>query len=387
MDKKLIPSLGDALTHLGYGCMRFPKDENGTMIMDEAVRLIRKGYELGINYFDTAVVYHGGDSEKALGEAMKIYDRSTFYLADKMTSSAFQDEESMKALFFKQLETLHTEYIDYYLVHNINRNNWQKYKDCNVIPFLNEMRAQGKIRHLGFSFHDMEPMLKEAVASNKWDFVQLQLNYLDWKAMHADRLYQVLVDNGIPCMVMEPVRGGYLANLNDELNAKLKALDPEASIASWAVRFVAGLDNVAVVLSGMTLEDQLLDNVKTLGDFKPLNEKELAVLSEITDELCKLNDIPCTGCRYCMDCPKGVDIPEIFNVYGQWRVFGRAESFVRGYENAMNHGRGAENCVKCGLCAKQCPQHIDIPNQLARVHALYLEEKAKLDAAKAAEAK
>ena len=325
MDKKLMPQLGDNLTRLGYGCMRFPKHEDGTMNMDEAIRLIKKGYELGINYFDTAVVYHGGDSEKALGEAMKDFDRSTFYLADKMTSSAFQDEESMKALFFKQLETLHTDYIDYYLVHSVNRNNWQKYKDCHVIEFLNEMRAQGKIRHLGFSFHDTEPLLKEAIAANKWDFVQLQLNYLDWKAMHADRLYQVLVDNNLPCMVMEPVRGGYLANLNDEFNAKLKALDPDASIASWAVRFVSGLDNVAVVLSGMTLDDQLEDNVKTLGNFKPLTEAELAVISEVTDEMCKLNDIPCTGCRYCMDCPKGVDIPEIFNVYAQWKVFGKSE--------------------------------------------------------------
>ena len=384
MDKKLMPQLGDNLTRLGYGCMRFPKHEDGTMNMEEAIRLIKKGYELGINYFDTAVVYHGGDSEKALGEAMKDFERSTFYLADKMTSSAFQDEESMKALFFKQLETLHTDYIDYYLVHSVNRNNWQKYKDCHVVEFLNEMRAQGKIRHLGFSFHDTEPLLKEVVASNKWDFVQLQLNYLDWKAMHADRLYQVLVDNNLPCMVMEPVRGGYLANLNDEFNAKLKALDPDASIASWAVRFVSGLANVAVVLSGMTLDDQLEDNVKTLGNFKPLSEKELSVLDEITEELCKLNDIPCTGCRYCMDCPKGVDIPEVFNVYAQWRVFGNSQRFVNSYENALNHNKGAVNCVKCGLCAKQCPQHIDIPNQLARVHSLYLEEKAKLEAEKAA---
>ncbi len=387
MDKKFFPSLGDSITRLGYGCMRFPKHEDGTMDMDAAVKLIRQGYELGINYFDTAVVYHGGDSEKALGEAMSIFPRDTFYLADKMTSSAFQDEESMKALFHKQLETLKTDYIDYYLVHSVNRNNIQKYKDCHVVEYLLEMKKQGKIRHLGFSFHDTEPMLKEVVESYPWDFVQIQLNYLDWKAMHADRLYQVLVDHNLPCMVMEPVRGGYLANLSDDCNAKLKALDPDASIASWAVRFVSQLENVAVVLSGMTTEEQLLDNVKNLGEFKALSEKELAVISEVTDDMCKLNDIPCTGCRYCMDCPKGVDIPEIFNIYAQWKVFGKAERLVSGYENAMNHGKGATNCVKCGLCKKQCPQHINIPEELARVHACYLEEKAKLEAAKAAEQK
>lgn len=382
MDKKFISQLGENITRLGYGCMRFPKDEEGKMDFDAAKKLIQKGYEMGINYFDTAVVYHSGDSEKVLGEAMKDYDRSTFFLADKMTSSAFQDEESMKALFYKQLETLKTDYIDFYLVHSVTRNNYQKYKDCNVIPFLQEMKKQGKIRHLGFSFHDTEPLLKEIVTSYSWDFVQLQLNYLDWKAMHADRLYQVLVDNNLPCMVMEPVRGGYLANLNESCNAKLKALDPNASIASWAVRFVSSLDNVAVVLSGMSDEQQLLDNCATFSDFKPLSEKELAVISEVTDELCKLNDIPCTGCRYCMDCPKGVDIPEIFSVYGQWKVFGNAERFVNGYENALNHNRAANNCVKCGLCAKQCPQLIDIPNQLARVHQFYLEEKAKIEKAK-----
>ncbi len=385
MDKKYIPQLGDTISRLGYGCMRFPTNEDGSMNYDEAEKLIRKGYEMGINYFDTAVVYHKGDSEKVLSRALKDYDRSTYYLADKMSLGVVNSEEEVHKLFYQQLDNFHTDYIDYYLVHALNRNNWKKAKEMKTVEFLQEMKRQGKIRHLGFSFHDTEPILKEIISEYDWDFTQIQLNYLDWKAMHADRLYQVLVDHNLPCMVMEPVRGGYLANLNETCNAKLNALDPNASIASWAVRFVSSLDNVAVVLSGMSSEEQLMDNCATFSGFNPLSEKELAVISDVTDEMLKLNDIPCTGCRYCMDCPKGVDIPAIFSIYAQWKVFGKAERFVNGYEGAINNGYSATNCVKCGLCAKKCPQMIDIPNQLARVHQFYLEEKAKLDAAKANE--
>lgn len=385
MDKKYIPQLGDTISRLGYGCMRFPTNEDGSMNYDEAEKLIRKGYEMGINYFDTAVVYHKGDSEKVLSRALKDYDRSTYYLADKMSLGVVNSEEEVHKLFYQQLDNFHTDYIDYYLVHALNRNNWKKAKEMKTVEFLQEMKRQGKIRHLGFSFHDTEPILKEIISEYDWDFTQIQLNYLDWKAMHADRLYQVLVDHNLPCMVMEPVRGGYLANLNETCNAKLNALDPNASIASWAVRFVSSLDNVAVVLSGMSSEEQLMDNCATFSAFNPLSEKELAVISDVTDEMLKLNDIPCTGCRYCMDCPKGVDIPAIFSIYAQWKVFGKAERFVNGYEGAINNGYSATNCVKCGLCAKKCPQMIDIPNQLARVHQFYLEEKAKLDAAKANE--
>ena len=378
MDKKYIPQLGDTISRLGYGCMRFPTNEDGSMNYDEAEKLIRKGYEMGINYFDTAVVYHKGDSEKVLSRALKDYDRSTYYLADKMSLGVVNSEEEVHKLFYQQLDNFHTDYIDYYLVHALNRNNWKKAKEMKTVEFLQEMKRQGKIRHLGFSFHDTEPILKEIISEYDWDFTQIQLNYLDWKAMHADRLYQVLVDHNLPCMVMEPVRGGYLANLNETCNAKLNALDPNASIASWAVRFVSSLDNVAVVLSGMSSEEQLMDNCATFSAFNPLSEKELAVISDVTDEMLKLNDIPCTGCRYCMDCPKGVDIPAIFSIYAQWKVFGKAERFVNGYEGAINNGYSATNCVKCA-------QMIDIPNRLARVHQFYLEEKAKLDAAKADE--
>ena len=384
MEYVQMEKLGVKVSRLGFGCMRLPVTAEGAIDEPRAAKMLDRAYKAGVNYFDTAYFYHNRTSEAFVGRALKAYPRESFYLATKLPLSIIGSRQEAEEIFNGQFKTMQVEYFDFYLLHCITESNWKKVKEFGLIDFLLEQQKAGRIRHLGFSFHDTEPLLKEVVASNKWDFVQLQLNYLDWKAMHADRLYQVLVDNNLPCMVMEPVRGGYLANLNDEFNAKLKALDPDASIASWAVRFVSGLDNVAVVLSGMTLDDQLEDNVKTLGNFKPLSEKELSVLDEITEELCKLNDIPCTGCRYCMDCPKGVDIPEVFNVYAQWRVFGNSQRFVNSYENALNHNKGAVNCVKCGLCAKQCPQHIDIPNQLARVHSLYLEEKAKLEAEKAA---
>lgn len=284
MDKKFIPQLGENISRLGYGGMRFPKHEDGTLNFEEAAKLLQKAYEMGINYFDTAVVYHSGDSEKVFKQALSGYDRSTYYLADKMSIWVCKSEEEMKALFYKQLETLGTDYIDFYLVHSLNRNHYKKVKEFHTVEFLQEMKRQGKIRHLGFSFHDTEPVLREIVNDYDWDFVQLQLNYLDWKAMHADRLYQILVDKNLPCTVMEPVRGGYLANLNDQCAAPLKALDPNVSIASWAVRFVASLDNVAVVLSGMSDEAQLLDNCATFTDFKPLSKEEKTAIATVTDE-------------------------------------------------------------------------------------------------------
>ena len=329
IDRKMIPTLGAEISRLGYGGMRFPK--NGDDVdFDAAVELLHKAYEMGINYFDTAMVYHKGESEKIFGKAFENYDRSTFYIADKMSIWVCEDEEDMKRRFENQLKTLKTDYIDFYLVHSLNRNHYKKVKDFHSVEFLQEMKRQG---------------------------------------------------------TMEPVRGGYLATIDEQRAKPFLEMEPNRSIASWAVRWVASLPQVAVVLSGMSDEQQLKDNVATMTNFEPMNEQELQAVAKVVEEIRKVNEIPCTGCRYCMDCPMGVDIPEIFAIYSRYKIFEKEKSFVDDYKAVVEHGNGAEHCVRCMACTTKCPQMIAIPDKLEMIAKLYEEKKAKVEAEAAAAAK
>ena len=383
IDRRMIPQLGCEISRLGYGGMRFPK--NGDEVdVEEAVKLLRKAYDMGVNYFDTAVDYHKGESEKIFGKAFEIYDRSSYYLADKMSIWVCKDEQEMKDLFERQLKTLKTDYIDFYLVHSLNRNHYQKVKEFHCVEFLQEMKRQGKIKHLGFSFHDTYPVFTQILNDYDWDFVQIQLNYLDWQNQGAEQLYRELEKRNLPCMVMEPVRGGYLATLDEQRAKPFLEMEPNRSIASWAIRWVESLPQVTVVLSGMSDMAQLEDNVAMMTNFEPMNEKELEAVAKVVEEIRKVNDIPCTGCRYCMDCPMGVDIPEIFAIYSRLKIFGKDKSFVEDYKEVMENGNGAEHCVGCQQCMNHCPQSIEIPDKLAMIHRLYLDKKAELEAAEAA---
>ena len=378
IDRRMIPQLGCEISRLGYGGMRFPK--NGDEVdVEEAVKLLRKAYDMGVNYFDTAVVYHKGESEKIFGKAFEIYDRSSYYLADKMSIWVCKDEQEMKDLFERQLKTLKTDYIDFYLVHSLNRNHYQKVKEFHCVEFLQEMKRQGKIKHLGFSFHDTYPVFTQILNDYDWDFVQIQLNYLDWQNQGAEQLYRELEKRNLPCMVMEPVRGGYLATLDEQRAKPFLEMEPNRSIASWAIRWVESLPQVTVVLSGMSDMAQLEDNVSLLTGFEPMNEKELEAVAKVVEKIRKVNDIPCTGCRYCMDCPMGVDIPEIFAIYSRLKIFGKDKSFVEDYKEVMENGNGAEHCIGCQQCMNHCPQSIEIPDKLAMIHRLYLDKKAELE--------
>ncbi len=378
IDRRMIPQLGCEISRLGYGGMRFPK--NGDEVdVEEAVKLLRKAYDMGVNYFDTAVVYHKGESEKIFGKAFEIYDRSSYYLADKMSIWVCKDEQEMKDLFERQLKTLKTDYIDFYLVHSLNRNHYQKVKEFHCVEFLQEMKRQGKIKHLGFSFHDTYPVFTQILNDYDWDFIQIQLNYLDWQNQGAEQLYRELEKRNLPCMVMEPVRGGYLATLDEQRAKPFLEMEPNRSIASWAIRWVESLPQVTVVLSGMSDMAQLEDNVAMMTNFEPMNEKELEAVAKVVEEIRKVNDIPCTGCRYCMDCPMGVDIPEIFAIYSRLKIFGKDKSFVEDYKEVMENGNGAEHCVGCQQCMNHCPQSIEIPDKLAMIHRLYLDKKAELE--------
>lgn len=383
IDRRMIPALGKEISRLGYGGMRFPK--NGDEVdMDAAVQLLRKAYEMGINYFDTAMVYHKGESEKIFGKAFEPYPRDSYLIADKMSIWLCSDEEDMKARFYNQLKTLKTDYIDFYLVHSLNRNHYKKVKDLHCVEFLQQMKQEGKIKHLGFSFHDTYQVFTQILNDYTWDFVQIQLNYLDWHNQGAEQLYRELERRNLPVMVMEPVRGGYLATIDSERAKPFLELEPQRSIASWAIRWVESLPQVAVVLSGMSDLQQLEDNVATMTNFEPMNEQELAAIDRVVEEIRKVNEIPCTGCRYCMDCPMGVDIPEIFSIYSQYKIFGKEKAFVQDYEEVVEHGNGAEHCVRCMACTTKCPQMIAIPDKLEMIAKLYTQKKAELEAAEAA---
>lgn len=383
IDRRMIPALGKEISRLGYGGMRFPK--NGDEVdMDAAVQLLRKAYEMGINYFDTAMVYHKGESEKIFGKAFEPYPRDSYLIADKMSIWLCSDEEDMKARFYNQLKTLKTDYIDFYLVHSLNRNHYKKVKDLHCVEFLQQMKQEGKIKHLGFSFHDTYQVFTQILNDYTWDFVQIQLNYLDWHNQGAEQLYRELERRNLPVMVMEPVRGGYLATIDSERAKPFLKLEPQRSIASWAIRWVESLPQVAVVLSGMSDLQQLEDNVATMTNFEPMNEQELAAIDRVVEEIRKVNEIPCTGCRYCMDCPMGVDIPEIFSIYSQYKIFGKEKAFVQDYEEVVEHGNGAEHCVRCMACTTKCPQMIAIPDKLEMIAKLYAQKKAELEAVEAA---
>lgn len=383
IDRRMIPALGKEISRLGYGGMRFPK--NGDEVdMDAAVQLLRKAYEMGINYFDTAMVYHKGESEKIFGKAFEPYPRDSYLIADKMSIWLCSDEEDMKARFYNQLKTLKTDYIDFYLVHSLNRNHYKKVKDLHCVEFLQQMKQEGKIKHLGFSFHDTYQVFTRILNDYTWDFVQIQLNYLDWHNQGAEQLYRELERRNLPVMVMEPVRGGYLATIDSERAKPFLELEPQRSIASWAIRWVESLPQVAVVLSGMSDLQQLEDNVATMTNFEPMNEQELAAIDRVVEEIRKVNEIPCTGCRYCMDCPMGVDIPEIFSIYSQYKIFGKEKAFVQDYEEVVEHGNGAEHCVRCMACTTKCPQMIAIPDKLEMIAKLYAQKKAELEAVEAA---
>lgn len=383
IDRRMIPALGKEISRLGYGGMRFPK--NGDEVdMDAAVQLLRKAYEMGINYFDTAMVYHKGESEKIFGKAFEPYPRDSYLIADKMSIWLCSDEEDMKARFYNQLKTLKTDYIDFYLVHSLNRNHYKKVKDLHCVEFLQQMKQEGKIKHLGFSFHDTYQVFTQILNDYTWDFVQIQLNYLDWHNQGAEQLYRELERRNLPVMVMEPVRGGYLATIDSERAKPFLELEPQRSIASWAIRWVESLPQVAVVLSGMSDLQQLEDNVATMTHFEPMNEQELAAIDRVVEEIRKVNEIPCTGCRYCMDCPMGVDIPEIFSIYSQYKIFGKEKAFVQDYEEVVEHGNGAEHCVRCLACTTKCPQMIAIPDKLEMIAKLYAQKKAELEAVEAA---
>lgn len=363
----------DSHSLLGFGCMRLPINESEGSINEElAQEMIDLAFASGVNYFDTAYMYHDGKSETFLKKALANYPRESYFLTDKMPPWMLKEKADMDKMFNEQLERCGVEYFDYYLAHSLSKSSVENMRKLDMVDFLKQKKAEGKIRHIGFSFHDDADCLRDILTMHDWEFCQLQLNYADWNRYGAKELYEIAGEHDLPVIVMEPVRGGFLANPPAEVAELLREAAPNRSLASWALRFVASLPSVKLVLSGMSDMEQVRDNLVTFADPSIyLSDKEQAVITKAMEILDNINSVPCTGCRYCMPCPSGVEIPKIFDIYNKVTLFGKREN---NYAESIPAENCASQCTSCGACMIACPQHIDIPGKLAEAHALLTQK-------------
>lgn len=367
----------DTLGLLGFGTMRLPVTENGAV--DEAQVREMVGYALahGVNYFDTAYPYHGGESERVIGRVLREYPRDSYRLATKYPGHQIAASYDPAAVFEDQLEKCGVEYFDYYLLHNVYENSIRTYTDprWGIVDYFVEQKRRGRIRHLGFSCHGGLDCLRAFLDryGDVMEFCQIQLNYLDWTLQNAREKVALLNARRIPIWVMEPVRGGRLARLPETDEAALRALRPEESTAAWAFRFLQSVPGVTMILSGMSDMGQMMENVRTFERECPLTEQETQMLLDIAEGM--KNGVPCTACRYCCDgCPKKLDIPALLAVYNELR-FSPAVNVVMRME-ALPPEQQPSACVGCGRCAQICPQRIDIP-QAMREFAAALDKLPK----------
>lgn len=360
------------LSRLGFGAMRLPVLEGKTTAdidFKKTEEIIKYAMDNGINYFDTAYVYHGGMSETVISEILKQYPRDSYYLATKYPGHQISDTYNPAEIFEDQLKKCNVDYFDFYLLHNVYEESINVYKDpkWGIVDYFVEQKRLGKIKHLGFSSHGRIDNLCEFLDlyGKEMEFCQIQLNYLDWTLQNAKEKYEILTERNIPIWVMEPVRGGRLAKLDEKSKAVLKSCRPDESIASWAFRWLQNLPNVKMILSGMSDIEQVKDNIKTFSVDNPLSNKETELLYEIADSNLK-NSVPCTACRYCCDkCPKGLDIPLFINVYNDLTFDAKFTPAMQ--IEFMDKNKRPEACIECGKCMKMCPQNIEIPLVLKKL--------------------
>lgn len=355
---------GLKLSRLGMGVMRLPvlNGDDSKIDYSEAKKIIDQCMKSGINYYDTAYIYHEGKSEEFIGRALAEYPRNSYYIADKYYLPA---NPNYKDQFSQQLERLQMNYIDFYLLHGLQDNFMDEILNNGCISYFDALKKQGKIKYLGFSYHGSMSKLPEVLEAYQWDFAQIQINYYDWYFGDAKALYDILGDKEIPIIVMEPVYGGLLANLKGESGDILKEISPDRSQASWAMRWVKDLDNVQVVLSGMSDANQIQDNLNTFDDETPLTEEEHEQIKKVAKIQNSLVDVGCTDCKYCCSyCPEELDIPGLLKAYNESKIGG--EWRLAGLE-ALPKDKLPSACSKCYLCIKHCPQKINIPEHMEKL--------------------
>ncbi|HHH84558.1 MAG TPA: aldo/keto reductase [Firmicutes bacterium] len=375
MKYRTMPSTGDKISVLGFGCMRFPKREDGSIDEQKSEAMITEAIGNGVNYIDTAWPYHEGKSEPFVGEVLhnnKLRDK--VYLATKLPTFLIKKEEDFEDYFKQQLERLKTDHIDYYLVHTLNRRLWKNAKEKGLFRFLDRIKSDGRARHVGFSFHDHIDVFKEIVDAYPWEFCQIQYNYLDidYQAGREGLLYAR--GKGLGVIVMEPLRGGSLVHkLPSDVKAVWDKSPVKRSHVEWALKWVWNHPEVDLLLSGMSEPEHVKENVRLAGEAYPgeLTEKELKLADEARSRFLEKLRVNCTACGYCLPCPQGVAIPSIFGIYNDAFLFEDPESGRERYQNWIKKEARASRCVECRACEKACPQQISIIASLKDVVKIF----------------
>lgn len=367
---------------LGFGLMRLPildKADPASIDVEQVKKMVDHFIERGFTYFDTAWMYCGFNSENAIKEALvDRYPRDTFTLATKLHSNFFDSFEDRDKVFEQQRAKTGVEYFDYYLLHGISESSYGKYEKFDCFHWLQEKKEQGLVKHMGFSFHDNAEVLDRILTEHpEMEFVQLQINYLDWESpwIQSRKCYETAKKHGVPVIVMEPVKGGTLASVPKKARELLKEYAPDLSVPSWAVRFAASLDNVMMVLSGMSSLEQLKDNVSYMEDFQPFHEEEKALVKKVTDIINESTEVPCTGCSYCTEgCPSRIAIPKYFSLYNEDMREDEEKGWtanMASYKQLTEKFGRAGDCIGCGQCESICPQHLPIIEHLKAVSEHY----------------
>ena len=368
----------DHVSMLGFGMMRFPEKEDGSIDEELLEKMVDYAYANGVNYFDTAQVYYNDLSEINTGRCLSKYPRDSYYVTDKLSIWVIDSLEEVDKFFNAQLKKLQVDYIDYYLLHSLNKDYWKKILDMGALDYIVDKYEKGIIKNLGFSFHDDYETFEEIINYRHWDFCQIQYNYLDNEIQAGDRGYALAEKLGVDMVIMEPNKGGTLCRLPEHVVNEFTRLNPEASQANWAMRWVWSHPNCKVVLSGMSNMEQVIDNVNTAANFKPLNEEEQKAVQSVRKAILDSQRIGCTGCEYCLPCPFGVQIPRNFKIWNQGALTG---DYDKEWARYRRLGDGdASHCMQCGHCESVCPQHLPIIESLQKLNqeiTSYLDEHQK----------
>ena len=360
---------------LGFGLMRLPKDKNGTIIQEKVNTMVDAFMKSGFTYFDTAYAYAG--SEKAMKKALvERYPREAYTIADKLPAWKLKDENDVQRIFEESLSLSGVDYFDFYLLHSIEKKHYLTYEKYHCFDFIKEMKKQGKIKNIGFSFHDTPEFLDQVLTEHpEVDFVQLQLNYLDWNngVIQSKKNLEIARKHHKPVVVMEPIKGGTLASFSEDIEQIYKNYDSSKSIASWALRFIASKEGVMTILSGMSTLEQMNDNLATMSNFVPLNNEEYKLVDQVTKTVLSKPTIPCTGCRYCTPgCPLNIQIPDLFTAYNSQILYGESSRYQTWYQDHTSDDHAKANqCLKCGQCEGVCPQHLKIISLLKEVSKVF----------------
>ena len=363
MQYRTFKKLDREVSLLGMGAMRLPETEDGQINEPEAIDIIKSAIDAGINYVDTAFGYHNGKSEGLVGKALRDGYREKVLLADKMPIWLAKDEEHMKEMFQTQLERLDTDYIDMYLVHSVNKPNWKRIKKLNLMPFLEEMKAAGKIKHIGFSFHDSYEFFEEVLDSYPWEFCQIQLNYMDKDIQAGVKGLKLAAEKGLSVIIMEPLKGG---KLTTGIPPTVQELWDNAPVkrtpAEWGFKWLANMPEVTLILSGMSSREQLQQNIATVSaaDLNVLSDKERELIDKVSDEYNRLIKYSCTGCEYCLPCPQKLKIPDLIDTLNEWNIYGQNPATKMEYIEWVPEGRHASDCISCKACEKKCPQGLPV---------------------------